>query len=79
MIALALAALVGAAVFLALGALAHAEVSVAVAGGLFGAVLAEAVRDTWRGQRDRRYAHRRLRAMRENDALVRILGEHHRG
>jgi hypothetical protein len=29
--------------------------------------------------RDRRVGRRRLREMRENDALVRILGEHHRG
>lgn len=29
--------------------------------------------------RDRRIGRRRLRAMRENDALVRILGERHRG
>jgi hypothetical protein len=79
MIALALAALVGGAVFLALQAVAHVEVSVAIAGGLFGAVLAEAIRDTWRGERDRRHAGRRLDAMREQDALNRILGEHHRG
>lgn len=79
MIALALAALVGGAVFVALQAVAQAEVSFAIAGGLFGAVLAEAIRDTWQGQRDRRHARRRLAAMREQDALNRILGEHRRG
>lgn len=79
MTALLLAALVGGATFLGLQTFAEAEVSIALAGAIAAAVLAEAVRDTWRGQRDRRRAHARLRAMRENDALNRILGERRRG
>jgi hypothetical protein len=79
MIALALAALVGGAVFVALQALARVEVSIAIAGGIAAAVLFEAIRDTWQARRDRLTARRRLHAMSENAALNRILGEHRRG
>lgn len=67
MTALLLAVLVGGATFLGLQTFAEAEVSIAVAGAIFAAVLFEAIRDTWQGQRDRLVAHDRWEQLAAND------------
>lgn len=69
MIALLLAVLVGGATFLGLYRLAAVDGIVALAGAIFAAVLFEAIRDTWQGQRDRLVAWDRWERLHRSDLV----------
>lgn len=68
MTALLLAALVGGVTFLALHRM-DAGTPAALAAAITAAVLFEAIRDTWQGQRDRLVAHERWEQLAANDLV----------
>lgn len=76
---IALAALAGGALFLGLALIVGPAVTVPIGAACALLVLVGAWSDLRRIAHDRQTASRRLREMRDHDALVRILGEHHRG
>lgn len=67
MIPLLLAMLVGGAAFAGLYRVAAFDLSIALAGAIFAAVLFEAVRDTWQNRHDRLVARLRWYALADND------------
>lgn len=75
----ALSALAGGALFLGLALIFGHAATVPLGAVCLALVVIGVWSDVRRIGRDRRVGRRRFRAMRENDALVRILGEHHRG
>lgn len=76
---IALALLLGGALFLGLSAWIGPPAVMALAIAAASLVAVGVWSDLRRIGRDRRIGRRRLREMRDNDALNRILGEHHRG